>query len=83
MDNLIHQFPPGIRKIWSRESGINFTMPSRLSGNSTTPEASRSSASAIDKNQFETTSSTGGKEPQADRETAFSSVGMTGSWPLS
>lgn len=75
-----YETPQESRKIWSRESGINFTMPSRLSGNSTTPEASRSSASAGDKTQFQTTSSTGGKEPQADRESASTPITMTGKW---
>jgi hypothetical protein len=72
--------PQESRKIWSKESGINFTMPKKLSSNGTTPEASRSSASAVDKDQFETTNSTTATVPQADQGPASSSSVMAGSW---
>jgi len=34
--------PAAARKLWSEESAINFTMPGKLSGNGTNPQASRS-----------------------------------------
>lgn len=34
--------PAASRNLWSEESAINFTMPGKLSGNSTNPQASRS-----------------------------------------
>lgn len=74
-----YETPQESRKKWSKEYGINFTMPSKLSGNSTTPEASRSSASAGGTTQFQTTNLTGGEEPQAGRQPA-SSTGIAGTW---
>ena len=39
----IPENPEVARKLWSEESGINFTMPDKLSENGTNPQASRSS----------------------------------------
>ena len=41
----IPENPQEARKLWSEESGINFTMPGKLSENDTNPQASRSSSS--------------------------------------
>ncbi len=43
-NNGIPENPLASRKLWSEESGINFTMPSKLSGNGTNPQEARSSA---------------------------------------
>ncbi len=56
--------PQESRTLWSKERGINFTMPSKLAGNSTNPEESRRSAQASDRIQYQTASST--NEAQSD-----------------
>jgi len=75
-----YQTPQESRNIWSKESGINFTMPSKVSGNSTTPETSESSASAGDKIQFQTSSNMGGAKTQPDQVPGATSVDTAGSW---
>ena len=75
-----YETPQESREIWSKESGINFTMPSKEAGNGTTPEASRNSASAGEEIQYQTSRNAGGTEPQADQEPASTSFDMAGSW---
>lgn len=75
-----HETPQESRKIWSKESGINFTMPSKPSGNGTIPKESRSSVKSGEGIQYQTASDTGGTGPSEGRESASSSTGMAGSW---
>ncbi len=75
-----HETPQESRKIWSKESGINFTMPGKLSGNGTSPTESRSSVESGEGIQYQTASDTDGTKPSDGQETASSSTGMAGSW---
>lgn len=75
-----HETPQESRKIWSKESGINFTMPGKLSGNSTSPNESRSSVKSGEGIEYQTASNMGGTQPQAGQESGSSSTSMTGSW---
>ncbi len=50
--------PQESRMLWSKERGINFTMPSKLSGNSTNPEGSKMSAQTNEEIQYQTASIT-------------------------
>jgi hypothetical protein len=54
----IPENPQVARKLWSEESGINFTMPGNLSGNGTNPQASRSSVKTGDALEYQTASNT-------------------------
>ena len=54
----IPENPQVARKLWSEESGINFTMPGKLSGNGTNPQASRSSVKTGDALEYQTASNT-------------------------
>lgn len=45
-NNGIPENPQVSRKIWSEESGTNFTMPDKLSGSKTNPQEARSSGQA-------------------------------------
>lgn len=78
--NGTHETPQESRKIWSKESGINFTMPGKLSGNSTSPKESRSTVKAGEGFQSQTASGAGGTKPQDGQEFASASSGMAGSW---
>jgi hypothetical protein len=49
--------PQESRMLWSKERGINFTMPSKLSGNSTNPGGSKISAQTNEGIQYQTASS--------------------------
>jgi hypothetical protein len=55
-NNGIPENPQASRKLWSEESGINFTMPGKLSGSSTNPQEARSSASTGDTLSLQTAS---------------------------
>lgn len=56
--NSHQQTPQESRMIWSNERGINFTMPSKLSGNGKSPEESRVSAQTDEGIQYQTASTT-------------------------
>ncbi|MFZ3149190.1 MAG: hypothetical protein WA137_09120 [Methanothrix sp.] len=55
-DNGMPENPQAARKLWSEESGINFTMPGKLSENGTNPKASRSSAKTGEALEYQTAS---------------------------
>ncbi|MDD2756197.1 MAG: hypothetical protein PHS80_11800 [Methanothrix sp.] len=55
-NNGIPENPQASRKLWSEESGINFTMPGKLSGSSTNPQEARSSASTGEALTYQTAS---------------------------
>jgi len=54
----IPENPQVARKLWSEESGINFTVPGKLSGNGTNPQASRSSMKTGEALEYQTASNT-------------------------
>jgi len=49
--------PQESRMLWSKKRGINFTMPGKLSGNSTNPEGSKISAQTDEGIQYQTANS--------------------------
>jgi hypothetical protein len=55
-NNGIPENPQASRKIWSKESGINFTMPGKLSGSGTNPQEARSCASTGEALSYQTAS---------------------------
>jgi hypothetical protein len=55
-NNGIPENPQVSRKIWSEESGINFTMPGKLSGSGTNPQEARSSVNTGEALSFQTAS---------------------------
>jgi hypothetical protein len=66
---------------WSKERGINFTMPSKLSGNGKSPEASKVSTQTGEGIQYQTASTTNAAQTtssQADAGLQASSV--AGNW---
>ena len=54
--NSRQQTPQESRMAWSKERGINFTMPSKLSGNGKSPEASKVSTQTGEGIQYQTAS---------------------------
>jgi hypothetical protein len=84
----IPENPQVARKLWSEESGINFTMPGNLSGNGTNPQASRSSVKTGDALEYQTASNTvsssqakavSSPEP-AISQTGSPAVSVAGEW---
>jgi hypothetical protein len=55
-NNGIPENPQVSRKLWSEESGINFTMPGKLSGNGTNPQEARSSVNTGEALSYQTAS---------------------------
>ncbi len=70
----IPENPQVARKLWSEESGINFTMPGKLSGNETNPQQSRISANTGEALAFQTAGSVSSDQSEAasSPETAIS-----------
>lgn len=75
-----HETPQESRKTWSKEAGINFTMPGKLSGNGTSPKESRSTVKAGEGIQYKTANDTDGTQPPDGQESTSLSSGMAGSW---
>jgi hypothetical protein len=61
----IPENPQAARKLWSEESGINFTMPGNLSKSGANPQASRSSVQTGDGLQYQTASTVGSSQAKA------------------
>jgi hypothetical protein len=79
--NSHQQTPKESRMEWSKERGINFTMPSKLSGNGKSPEASKVSTQTGEGIQYQTASTTNAAQTtssQADGGLQASSV--AGNW---
>jgi hypothetical protein len=79
--NSHQQTPQESRMIWSKERGINFTMPSKLSENGKSPESSRVSTQTGEGIQCQTASTTNAAQTtssQADAGLQASSV--AGNW---
>ena len=64
-DNGMPENPQAARKLWSEESGINFTMPGKLSENGTNPQASRSSAKTGEALEYQTASTSSSSQAKA------------------
>ena len=90
----IPENPQAARKLWSKESGINFTMPGKLSGNGSNPQSSRSSVKTGEGlgYQTESTVSSGQDKAASSAQPAVSAtlpaisqaaspaVGVAGNW---
>jgi hypothetical protein len=55
-NNGIPENPQASRKLWSEESGINFTMPGKLSGNGENPQEARSAVRTGEALSYQTAS---------------------------
>jgi len=80
----IPENPQAARKLWSEESGTNFTMPGKLSGNATNPQSSRSSAKTGEGLQYQTAStvSSGQAEAASSPEPAISPATKPATLPV-
>lgn len=91
----IPENPQAARKIWSEESGVNFTMPGKLSENGTNPPASPSSAQTGEALEFQTASTintsqdkaasspetaVSPSEPTATPEASTKAASLQGNW---
>jgi len=75
------QTPQESRMIWSKERGINFTMPSKLSGNGKSPEASKVSAQTGEGIQYQTASTTNADQtPSSQAVTGMQATSVAGNW---
>jgi hypothetical protein len=70
--------PQESRDLWSEKSGINFTMPSKLSGKGTSPEESRLSAEVAAGVEDQT--ATPAQNPSMQSVSAPSSLNVSGEW---
>jgi hypothetical protein len=64
-NNGIPENPAAARKLWSEESGINFTMPSNLPENGTNPQSSRSSVKTGEALEYQTASTVSSGQAKA------------------
>ncbi|MCX6678774.1 MAG: hypothetical protein NTX42_00200 [Methanothrix sp.] len=82
-NNGIPENPAAARKLWSEESGINFTMPGNLSENGTNPQASRSSVKTGEALEYQTAStvSSGQAKAASSAEPAISQAPLPTSSP--
>jgi hypothetical protein len=75
------QTPQESRMEWSKERGINFTMPSKLSGNSKSPEASKVSTQTGEGIQYQTASTTNAAQTPSSQAVAGSqAISIAGNW---
>jgi len=73
--------PHEARMLWSKERRINFTMPSKLSGNGTSPEASKISTQAGEGIQFNTASTINASQnPSSQGVTPSQAISVAGNW---
>ncbi|MDD1751042.1 MAG: hypothetical protein LUO89_14355 [Methanothrix sp.] len=76
----IPENPQAARKLWSEESGIDFTMPGKLSENSTNPQASRSLAQTGEGLEYQTASTASPAAPLALSPTTSQAASVAGNW---
>ena len=83
-NNGIPENPAAARKLWSEESGINFTMPSNLPENGTNPQASRSSVKTGEALEYQTASTVSSGQAKAASpaisQTISPTVSKAGNW---
>jgi hypothetical protein len=73
--------PKEARDLWSKERGINFTMPSKLSGNSTSPGASKISTQTDEGIQYQAASTTNAAQTPSSQAVAGSqATNVAGNW---
>jgi hypothetical protein len=90
----ITETPQEARKLWSEESGINFTMPGKLSGNGSNPQSSLSSVKTGEGLGYQTASTVSSGQAKAASpaqpavsaalpaisQTASPALGVAGNW---
>jgi hypothetical protein len=88
-NNGIPENPQASRKLWSEESGINFTMPGKLSGSGTNPQEARSSASTGETLSLQTASTISESTPASSGQakaalspqpTVSTAASVAGNW---
>ena len=83
-NNGIPENPAAARKLWSEESGINFTMPGNLPENGTNPQASRSSVKTGEALEYQTASTVSSGQAKAASpaisQTISPTVSKAGNW---
>jgi hypothetical protein len=79
--NSHQQTPQESRMIWSKERGINFTMPSKLSENGKSPEASRVSTQTGEGIQYQTASTTiAAQTTSSQADAGLQATSVAGNW---
>lgn len=63
--NGIPENPQASRKLWSEETGTNFTMPGKLTGSGSNPQEARSSANTGEALSFQTASAVNSSQQKA------------------
>ncbi len=80
-DSNYPENPKEARMLWSKERGINFTMPSKLSGKGTSSESSKKSTQTNEGIQYQTASTTNAAQNPSSQEVAASqATSMAGNW---
>ena len=75
------QTPQESRMEWSKERGINFTMPSKLSGNGTRLDASRVSTQTGEAIQYQTASTSNADlTPSSQADAGMQASSVAGNW---
>ncbi len=73
--------PQESRMLWSKELGINFTKPGKLSGNSTNSETSQTSTQTNEGIQYQTASATNAAaNPSSQAVAASQATSISGNW---
>ena len=79
--NSNQQTPQESRIQWSKERGINFTMPSKLSGNGKSPDASKVSTQSGEGIQYQTASTTNAAQiPSSQAVAGSQATSVAGNW---
>jgi hypothetical protein len=79
--NSHQQTPQESRMIWSKERGINFTMPSKLSENGKSPEASKVSTQTGEGIQYQTASTTiAAQTTSSQADAGLQATSVAGNW---
>jgi hypothetical protein len=80
-DPNLPENPKEARELWSENSGINFTMPEKLSDKSTSPEETRASATTDEAIQYQTESTSSTTQTTSSQKVATSStINLAGNW---
>jgi hypothetical protein len=73
--------PKEARELWSENSGINFTMPEKLSEKSTSPDETRASATTDEAVQYQTESAPSTTQTPSSQKGATSpTINLAGNW---
>jgi len=79
--NSHQQTPQESRTIWSKERGINFTMPSKLSENGKSPEVSKVSTQTGEGIQYQTASTTiAAQTTSSQADAGLQATSVAGNW---